>query len=140
MARIASATGASSHDLDLTPHPHSPDQGIELVDYPLLADTAGSPRQSQIHFSNRQAGGRDPAYIIETKQRVGQGRGGDLQRHHLYSKPLRLNSWVKALQNRARYLRDREPDAKMKFSHSIQFNAVPEWSSYYIAYSNLKKL
>ncbi|KAF7597071.1 low-affinity phosphate transporter [Aspergillus hancockii] len=28
----------------------------------------------------------------------------------------------------------------MKFSHSIQFNAVPEWSSYYIAYSNLKKL
>jgi hypothetical protein len=28
----------------------------------------------------------------------------------------------------------------MKFSHSIQFNAVPDWSSYYIAYSNLKKL
>ena len=28
----------------------------------------------------------------------------------------------------------------MKFSHSLQFNAVPEWSSHYIAYSNLKKL
>ncbi|KAF2154461.1 SPX domain-containing protein [Myriangium duriaei CBS 260.36] len=28
----------------------------------------------------------------------------------------------------------------MKFSHSIQFNAVPDWSSHYIAYSNLKKL
>ena len=28
----------------------------------------------------------------------------------------------------------------MKFSHSIQFNAVPEWSGSYIAYSNLKKL
>ncbi len=28
----------------------------------------------------------------------------------------------------------------MKFSHSIQFNAVPEWSSHYISYSNLKKL
>jgi phosphate transporter len=28
----------------------------------------------------------------------------------------------------------------MKFSHSIQFNAVPDWSSQYIAYSNLKKL
>ncbi|KAI1007582.1 putative transporter [Podosphaera aphanis] len=28
----------------------------------------------------------------------------------------------------------------MKFSHSIQFNAVPDWSSYYLAYSNLKKL
>ena len=28
----------------------------------------------------------------------------------------------------------------MKFSHSIQFNAVPDWSSHYLAYSNLKKL
>ena len=28
----------------------------------------------------------------------------------------------------------------MKFSHSLQFNAVPEWSSKYIAYSQLKKL
>lgn len=28
----------------------------------------------------------------------------------------------------------------MKFSHSLQFNAVPEWSSKYIAYSHLKKL
>jgi len=30
--------------------------------------------------------------------------------------------------------------ANMKFSHSVQFNAVPDWSSHYIAYSNLKKL
>ena len=30
--------------------------------------------------------------------------------------------------------------ADMKFSHSLQFNAVPDWSSHYIAYSNLKKL
>ena len=29
---------------------------------------------------------------------------------------------------------------RMKFSHSIQFNAIPDWSSHYIAYSNLKKL
>lgn len=28
----------------------------------------------------------------------------------------------------------------MKFSHSILFNSVPDWSSHYIAYSNLKKL
>ncbi|AQZ18194.1 PHO91 (YNR013C) [Zygosaccharomyces parabailii] len=28
----------------------------------------------------------------------------------------------------------------MKFSHSLQFNAVPEWSSKYISYSQLKKL
>ena len=32
------------------------------------------------------------------------------------------------------------PNDNMKFSHSIQFNAVPDWSSHYIAYSNLKKL
>lgn len=31
-------------------------------------------------------------------------------------------------------------DEVMKFSHSIQFNAVPDWSNSYIAYSNLKKL
>ncbi|KAK7203108.1 SPX domain-containing protein [Myxozyma melibiosi] len=28
----------------------------------------------------------------------------------------------------------------MKFSRTVQFNAVPEWSAYYISYSNLKKL
>ncbi|PNY26005.1 Leptomycin B resistance protein [Tolypocladium capitatum] len=33
-----------------------------------------------------------------------------------------------------------ETQDEMKFSHSIQFNAVPDWSSHYIAYSNLKKL
>ncbi|KAJ9605375.1 low-affinity phosphate transporter [Cladophialophora chaetospira] len=31
-------------------------------------------------------------------------------------------------------------DEAMKYSHSLQFNAVPDWSSNYIAYSNLKKL
>ncbi|KAF4470653.1 hypothetical protein FALBO_2458 [Fusarium albosuccineum] len=36
-----------------------------------------------------------------------------------------------------RWLEERD---EMKFSHSIQFNAVPDWSSHYIAYSNLKKL
>ncbi|KAF9975206.1 low-affinity phosphate transporter [Actinomortierella ambigua] len=28
----------------------------------------------------------------------------------------------------------------MKFSHQLQFNVVPEWADYYIAYSNLKKI
>jgi hypothetical protein len=36
--------------------------------------------------------------------------------------------------------RRRRQQNEMKFSHSIQFNAVPDWSSHYIAYSNLKKL
>ncbi|KAI1316878.1 low-affinity phosphate transporter [Mortierella claussenii] len=28
----------------------------------------------------------------------------------------------------------------MKFSHQLQFNVVPEWAAYYLAYSNLKKV
>lgn len=36
--------------------------------------------------------------------------------------------------------RFRPPKEAMKFSHSIQFNAVPDWTSHYINYSNLKKL
>ena len=42
------------------------------------------------------------------------------------------------LRRRAKVCRLLEDE--MKFSHSIQFNAVPDWSSHYIAYSNLKKL
>lgn len=37
-------------------------------------------------------------------------------------------------------LQDFLDGSDMKFSRSIQFNAVPDWSSHYIAYSNLKKL
>lgn len=39
--------------------------------------------------------------------------------------------------NRYSYLQDRP--AEMKFSHSLQFNSVPDWADKYIAYSNLKK-
>lgn len=39
-----------------------------------------------------------------------------------------------------RKLRQPSEAREMKFSHSIQFNAVPDWSSNYINYSNLKKL
>ncbi|KAL2698913.1 hypothetical protein AAEP93_010301 [Penicillium crustosum] len=56
----------------------------------------------------------------------------------------RLRFWAEALRRRAHNAShgnvDPESKAKMKFSHSIQFNAVPDWSSNYIAYSNLKKL
>ncbi|KAL1850681.1 low-affinity phosphate transporter [Diaporthe australafricana] len=37
-------------------------------------------------------------------------------------------------------LAELEEAFEMKFAHSIQFNAVPDWTSHYIAYSNLKKL
>jgi len=46
-------------------------------------------------------------------------------------------------QKRARKKREKlewlSAAAEMKFSHSLQFNAVPDWTNHYIAYSNLKK-
>jgi hypothetical protein len=47
---------------------------------------------------------------------------------------------ARRLAKRVEKLARREEEFEMKFSHSIQFNAVPDWSSHYIAYSNLKKL
>ncbi|KAH9815339.1 putative transporter, partial [Teratosphaeria destructans] len=44
------------------------------------------------------------------------------------------------LKRREKLCRLLESDIAMKFSHSIQFNAVPDWSSHYISYSNLKKI
>jgi phosphate transporter len=54
----------------------------------------------------------------------------------------RYGLWTEALKSRRRASRsgDRGVGADMKFSHSIQFNAVPDWNAYYIAYDNLKKL
>lgn len=43
-------------------------------------------------------------------------------------------------EKRERKLREVLARDEMKFSHSIQFNAVPDWSGHYISYSNLKKL
>ncbi|KAI9797653.1 MAG: low-affinity phosphate transporter [Candelina submexicana] len=47
---------------------------------------------------------------------------------------------VKREQKREQKLQRLRAEDEMKFSHSIQFNAVPDWSSHYISYSNLKKL
>ncbi|KIV83404.1 hypothetical protein PV11_05435 [Exophiala sideris] len=44
------------------------------------------------------------------------------------------------IQKRLQKLEQLAEREAMKFSHSIQFNAVPDWSSNYISYSNLKKL
>lgn len=47
---------------------------------------------------------------------------------------------ARRLNKRLRKLQQLAQREEMKFSHSIQFNAVPDWSSNYISYSNLKKL
>ncbi|GES61522.1 plasma membrane phosphate transporter Pho87 [Aspergillus terreus] len=121
VARFASATGASSHDLDVIRS-----SSIELQDYPV--PPASSPRQSHSESRLRSS--------PQSDQATTPGFQSWTRAASYSEKPVRL--WVEALRRRAQ--RHRDVDAKMKFSHSIQFNAVPEWSSYYIAYSNLKKL
>ena len=51
--------------------------------------------------------------------------------------PSAFEVWQEKSRRKYRQLLEREA---MKFSHGVQFNAVPEWSSHYINYSNLKKL
>ncbi len=47
---------------------------------------------------------------------------------------------LRRLQKRLDKLESLAEQEEMKFSHSIKFNTVPEWSDNYISYSNLKKL
>jgi phosphate transporter len=68
----------------------------------------------------------------------------DLSTHyasHTFSRPLHVTQEARRAQKRLHKLYALlDSDGAMKFSHSIQFNAVPDWSSNYISYSNLKKL
>lgn len=65
----------------------------------------------------------------------------ELQELH---KPTTDRQRAKRESNRERKRREKLEQLRaadeMKFSHSLQFNAVPDWSSHYISYSNLKKL
>jgi len=71
-------------------------------------------------------------------------QGGDIEEYELVA--LEKKDTHEASRKQLRRLKrdekrrwlDEQDD--MKFSHSIQFNAVPDWSSHYIAYSNLKKM
>ncbi|KAL4891652.1 SPX domain-containing protein [Aspergillus ambiguus] len=125
VARFASATGASSHDLDVIRS-----SSIELQDYPV--PPANGPRQSHSESRLRSSppSNRAPSAGLKPWTRTAAWS----------EKPVHLRFWVEALHRRSQRSTHRDVAAKMKFSHSIQFNAVPEWSSYYIAYSNLKKL
>lgn len=77
------------------------------------------------------------------------------RRNHNDSTPPRVKYWAEAVrvyllnkyghggaekENVASQDEKHRGIGKMKFAHSLQFNAVPEWSEHYIAYSNLKKL
>ena len=96
--------------------------------------------------------------LASTRQRTAALEAGPFTttRHDVNADDIELNllsssqadSWPaeesaaanEALLQRQDKLRKHFDDVEMKFSHSIQFNAVPDWSSHYIAYSNLKKL
>jgi hypothetical protein len=97
----------------------------------------------------------EPSASSRSLAGLGSGTNGEVdwektasseQRPRRGFRSTRLRFWAAALGRRAHRAKlaqsagDLETTAKMKFSHSIQFNAVPDWSSNYIAYSNLKKL
>ena len=110
---------------------------------------APGPAQTHLHHSGWLRGSASkPAYIITI---LGLGYSDTAQG------PLELEDFArsppnpsgnKAAPSRAARRGDKKlrklkwlaKQEEMKFSHSIQFNAVPDWSSNYISYSNLKKL
>ncbi|KAL4948375.1 SPX domain-containing protein [Aspergillus filifer] len=138
-ARFASATSASTNNDGV--NSLSQDTDIELVEYPTPASPPTTrpprnllqelrPQPSQLPPSSRQAA-RDN--LDRSRQLLGSTR-------LRWGKPIEFRYWVEALRRSSAKPKNGDATSKMKFSHSIQFNAVPDWSAYYIAYSNLKKL
>ncbi|RJE25138.1 phosphate transporter [Aspergillus sclerotialis] len=134
VARIARATATDNS----TAVPESSAQSIELVDYPTVPRARSHPTQAGL-----------PEYAGEPASRPGK-RSFDrlgfadwergVPREAPGPSPRLVKYWAEALRRRSQFPGDKEEEPKMKFSHSLQFNAVPDWSAYYIAYSNLKKL
>lgn len=76
--------------------------------------------------------------VVDTGIELEDLAGGERAGSRTYNAQARREARRENKRNlKLRELADRE---EMKFSHSIQFNAVPDWSSNYISYSNLKKL
>ncbi|KIH93511.1 phosphate transporter [Sporothrix brasiliensis 5110] len=105
----------------------------------LIADTTANP-----------ADRRDETEDSKTNTRTGPS-SFDTEGGITFAGSLELDDLSRDGRRRRRSRRQRLPpsrratyrpdkDDAMKFSHSIQFNAVPDWSTHYIAYSNLKKL
>ena len=139
LATVASSTNRDSYELaDLNPAPSS-----------------SSPR---VLTSLAQRGRRRSALPLgsiadsQLRAEIGTGwwtdgeKAASSEQHPRGLLSTRLKFWTEALRRRSQRSSHPQVDceskaaAKMKFSHSIQFNAVPDWSANYIAYSNLKKL
>ena len=169
VAHFASATGASAdnphnrHRYDVNDHddsdnghaatvtpPSSSGQGIELVELP--PPSTGTATAKSAYPTRR--GPRDQLESPIGRWSIDRRLQGSWEKREQQDEdrffrlphlaPQRVESWAEALRQRQRQ-RQRPGDKagaelKMKFSHSLQFNAVSDWSAYYIAYSNLKKL
>ena len=168
VAHFASATGASAdnphsrHRYDVNDNddsdngpaatvtpPSSSGQGIELVELqPPSTATANStyPTRRGARDQLETKSSRAPIGRWSIDRRLqGSWEKGEQQDEDRFFRlphiaPQRVESWAEALRQRQRPGDKAGVKLKMKFSHSLQFNAVPDWSAYYIAYSNLKKL
>ncbi|PYH93891.1 plasma membrane phosphate transporter Pho87 [Aspergillus ellipticus CBS 707.79] len=116
---------------DVTPR----GQAIELVNYP---DSPATPATSSHDPSSRATGLAQPTVPGSPDSPRLRTTDAPGSHQHTREKPARIKYWIEALRRRSH--RHGSGSDKMKFSHSIQFNAVPDWSAYYLAYSNLKKL
>jgi phosphate transporter len=120
---------------------------IELVDYHPTSHAAPASASGCAHSDEYQGSARR-FHPAADSQPLGFDIGvresqEGLELEQLRPEGSRLRFWAEALRRRAYNASHGivDPDSeKMKFSHSVQFNAVPDWSSNYIAYSNLKKL
>lgn len=128
-------------------------ESFELADYPaehpLLpdpdsADTRAGSSGNVARLFQPFANSQSLAGVDSESEEDWEKAGSSEEHRPRGFRSTRLRFWADALRNLAQTANrtpvDPETAAKMKFSHSIQFNAVPDWSTNYIAYSNLKKL
>jgi hypothetical protein len=97
----------------------------------LSVNSASSPSNSSIPTPDLTPPDRprdhDNTYELSDYKEIAERRATEDRERRQQEKRALKREWL-------------ETRDEMKFSHSIQFNAVPDWSSHYIAYSNLKKL
>lgn len=119
------------------PNPSSTRSAGSRVQEPAASTRQSPPGHLQIQRggSTRRATSSDPSNnppdqieLVEFPTAAQKYHDAVLERERRYdTKRAEKRRWL-------------EEQDEMKFSHSIQFNAVPDWSNHYIAYSNLKKL
>lgn len=140
-ATVASRESYEFFELDEFDDANSYPEASTAEPAPARAHNSGGSRRSFDPAANSQslAGLRSEPYTDWEKTYSSEQRPRG-------TRSTRLRFWTEALKRRAHPARqaqvdlDTETAATMKFSHSIQFNAVPDWSTNYIAYSNLKKM